>query len=345
MNLYEILIQLSSPIATPLKGDTLFGLFCWQAAYDDGILEGGLEKNLARYAERPFAVFSSAYPKIKDTGQYAFKRPALPLYSLFKDASQSRGESIRSRKENKGKSWMMVDQNLTIDLGAAQFLSDKELVKLIQSSRKAYPSCKSTSVESHGVFMETLQPHNSINRLTGSTGTGQFAPYSQAVYHGAPGLTLAVLALLDTEVCPIDKALTALERIGLTGFGKDASIGMGRFTIVSHQEVTAPPPGNANALYSLAPCTPAKDSVLDFFFQPFTRFGKHGDRLAARKSPFKTPVIMADEGAVFVPKDPEALNCRYFGRAVGGVSEAISKAMPNTVMQGYSICLPIQVEV
>ena len=49
MKLYDVTIHPLSAFGTPLKGDTLFGQFCWQVAYDPGLVDGGLEKNLDRY--------------------------------------------------------------------------------------------------------------------------------------------------------------------------------------------------------------------------------------------------------------------------------------------------------
>ncbi|OEU64697.1 MAG: hypothetical protein BBJ57_08095 [Desulfobacterales bacterium PC51MH44] len=105
MKLYEIIIKPVSGFGTPLKGDTIFGHFCWQAAYDASLLNGGLDKWIACYRERPFAVFSSAWPKLVDNGKffYAFKRPDLPLSFLFPPLSDDRKKVFEELKENKKK--------------------------------------------------------------------------------------------------------------------------------------------------------------------------------------------------------------------------------------------------
>jgi CRISPR-associated protein Csm4 len=96
-----------------------------------------------------------------------------------------------------------------------------------------------------------------------------------------------------------------------------------------------------NACYTLAPCVPEKDTFVEMFFTPFTRFGRHGDVFAKSSNPFKNPVIMADESAIFIPKSRESFNKPYIGRAVID----ISKAEPRTVMQGYSLYLPVNMGV
>jgi len=75
------------------------------------------------------------------------------------------------------------------------------------------------------------------------------------------------------------------------------------------------------------------------FFAPFTRFGRHGTQLLHKGKPFKNPVVMADEGAVFLPKPGDIPKTPYIGQAVTG----ISKAMPEAVAQGYSLVLPLNI--
>jgi len=56
VKLYEVIIKPESGFGTPLKGDTIFGHICWQTAYDKNLLEGGLDRWIDCYAERPFFV-------------------------------------------------------------------------------------------------------------------------------------------------------------------------------------------------------------------------------------------------------------------------------------------------
>ncbi len=50
---------------------------------------------------------------------------------------------------------------------------------------------------------------------------------------------------------------------------------------------------------------------------------------------------MADEGAVFVPADRSVFDKPYIGSPVHDISKADNK----TVMQGYSLYIPVKVEV
>ena len=64
MKLYALTIRPLSGFGTPLKGDTIFGHFCWQFAYDSTLLNGGFQSWVDKYQQQPFAVFSSAYPTL-----------------------------------------------------------------------------------------------------------------------------------------------------------------------------------------------------------------------------------------------------------------------------------------
>ncbi|MGB9498179.1 MAG: type III-A CRISPR-associated RAMP protein Csm4 [Dissulfuribacterales bacterium] len=326
MKFYEISIKPLSGFGTPLKGDTLFGHFCWQANYDPALLDGGLEKQIEQYRETPFAVFSSAFPKISvgPKPYYALKRPEIPPSMLFPSGS-SRLEKLKQAKENKKKKWMLVEKNTCIDPAQVDFITEKQL-------------CAKFFTQTPDALIKTSsQQHNTINRMTGATGEGQFAPYSKENTYYFPGTVLAIFVLVNEETTDIKRIVKGLERIGSWGFGRDASTGLGRFAVAGHEELIL----NTDnpAFYSLAPSVPDMDIFKKVYSNTFTRFGKHGDTLACSKNPFKNPVIMADEASVFILKDKRLEN-PYIGSAVSGVS----KAMPETVVQGYTPCLPIKLE-
>jgi CRISPR-associated protein Csm4 len=314
-----------SDFGTPLKGDTLFGCFCWQAAYDRSLIKGGLDTAIKAYAQKPFAVFSSAILKVGDaTPTYVLKRPDLPLGRIFPDHGTARKEQYKTLKENKKRKWMAVENHLTVELKKVRFFKGEEL---------------------HGTFgvgpvSSSARAHNTINRLTLSTGTGAFAPYEMEALSYAPNVTLAVLVLVDEELTTAEQVQKGLCRVGKFGFGRDASIGMGRFRVESCQELSDSGSAQAQGVYTLAPCVPDSLEAERIFFSPFIRFGKHGDQLASQGHPFKNPVIMADEGAVLLNQPGAALDKPYVGKAVGG----ISKAQQTAVLQGYTPYIPITLE-
>ncbi|MFH1117876.1 MAG: hypothetical protein V1792_28480 [Pseudomonadota bacterium] len=342
MKLYEIIIEPISGMGTPLKGDTIFGHFCWQVAYEPDLVEGGLESLIGSYAARPGIVFSSAFP-ILESGQfrYALKRPDIPPTFLFPSESGNRIRNMKERKENKKKKWLLVERDLRIVPGESPCIDDRELAELALASDPNTGQDTPSEWSLPRFERAFAQPHNTINRMTGTTGTGEFAPFTADSVHYYPGTRLAVFVLVDKSITTVDRVAKALRSIGKFGFGRDASTGLGRFSVIGHGEIEFPGSGAADSLYCLSPCVPEPGTFTDAYFSPFVRFGRHGDRLGTCGLPFKNPVLMADEGAVFIPTDSRALEKRYFGRAVHN----LSRAEPNTVTQGYSVCLPMKMEV
>jgi CRISPR-associated protein Csm4 len=341
LKFYEITICPLSGFGTTLKGDTLWGHFCWQVAYDPSLVDGSLEYVLSVYDESPFAVFSSVFPKLeKESTYYALKRPDIPLSWLFPSDKSNEEEYYKNIKENKKQKWMLLGENLGINLSDACFLNDEKLLNEVtaitaEKTRKIMEAAEYENFISH-----FSQPHNTINRLTQTTGADNFAPYVKENIYYYQGTKLALFVLLDENMTDIDQIKKGLENIGRFGFGRDASIGLGRFEICESNEINVAVPQNANACYLLAPCVPEKNRFKRMYFTPFIRFGKHGDRLANVGNPFKNPVVMADEGAVFIPNDKGVFDKPYIGRAVTGVS----KAKPSSVVQGYAPYLPVKLE-
>jgi CRISPR-associated protein Csm4 len=339
MKRYVITIIPLSGFGTPLAGDTLFGHFCWQLAYDSGLAEGGLEAALARYDGRPFAVFSSAFPVVPpgkegEAEGYALPRPSLPPSWLFSESGDRR-QRIKSRKERKKSGWMLASSSLEIKVNNQDFCSSETLAKKFAGKPLGLYG-DAPVLEKH-----SERPHNTINRVTNTTGEGVFAPYSIPCSDYLPGARLAVLVLLDPEATDIDRVRQGLSRIGQFGFGRDASTGMGRFTVEGARETALRQIKGANSLYTLAPCVPTENQCQGaYYFTPMVRYGRHGDRLATSQVPYKAPVVMAAPGAVFslAPGQNAPL---YIGRAVRGVS----RIEPKTVHQGYAPCLPFRLEV
>lgn len=344
MNTYEIVIKPQTGFGTPLKGDTIFGHFCWQIVYDEGLSNRDINTLFSTYKTAPFAVFSSAFPRfsIGENSYYALKKPDLPADKMF-DLPEERGERIEKLKECKGRKWMVLEKDKEFSsFKGLRFCNDDTLLEDIKAGISEETWKKLRKTGTNNLITLSSQSHNSINRLTGTTGAEGFAPFTVEQHVYIPEMELSLFVGIDEEVLSIDQVKSGLERIGWTGFGKDASTGLGRFELGNINEIDLSKMGSEmpNSCYTLAPCVPEKDSFTKMFFSPFTRFGKHGDVLAKTGNPFKNPIIMADEGGVFMPGESEILNKSYIGSAVTN----ISKAEPGTVAQGYSLFIPVKVE-
>lgn len=343
MKLYAITIRPLSGFGTSLKGDTIFGQFCWEVAQDSALVDSDLEQCLEVYEQTPFVIFSSAFPAASEQSTqkwYALKKPDLPSHYLWKDNAGDSYTKVALRKERKKQKWMLSGPDLEVSTSGETYFSDGELAAKFANDKVGRSISAHSSKEGKFLVSHHPQPHNTINRLTNTTGTGAFAPYSQEITFYNGNICLVIFALLDEIHTNINNVVDGLTRIGNFGYGKDASIGIGRFTVTDYTEIHRAQNGDVNAVYCLGPCVPERGSYSEAFFMPFARFGKHGNSLAQSTNPFKNPVIMADDGAVFLPKNSDDLHKYFFGSAVTGVS----KIMPQTVTQGYSITIPFKLE-
>ena len=346
MKTYEITIKPLSGFGTPLKGDTIFGHICWQTAYDDKLFSRPIETLLADYSTNPFLVISSAYPIAYEgtASVYMLRRPDLPLDNLFDFSGMEKKSIIDKRKKLKAKKWMPLRESQSLEsFKDIKYLNEKELFEIFSGSLTADLQKDAWNKGVKSFIADYSQPHNAINRLTGTTGEGGFAPFAvdQKIYF--PQTELSIFVGIGDRIT-VKQVEDALIRIGEIGFGKDASTGLGKYEVCDVDEIDLKSFGSSepNACYTLSPCVPEKNVFLRSFFSPFTRFGRHGDILAKSKNPFKNPVIMADEGAILIPKEKDVFTKPYIGTAVTNISLA---AEHKAVMQGYSLYIPVRVEV
>lgn len=301
-------LALRSPLGTPLAGDTLFGQICHAAREAWGTTE--LVRLLDGYtAGRPWLVVSDGFP-------HGFlPRPTVPPLAQAKP---------EERKAAKGCRWIPLNTTA---------LSLPQLLAAAVNDQTAYGKGRQPD--------QTSAHHNTLNRLTGTTGTGEFAPYAMPQTHYAAGQKIDLWCMLDETRCDAVQLRQLLATIGATGFGRDASIGLGKFDVESIEPAVPPAPTFPTAHWTLAPCAPQGQGFdgEKSHWRVLTRFGRHGGALALGANPFKNPVLLAAAGAVFVPQG-EFTSRLFVGQGLTGVS----RAEPATVHQGYAPVLPLQWE-
>lgn len=321
MQAHRFTLQPLSAFGTPLSGDTLFGQLCWTLRHQLG--NDRLNVLLDGYTDgKPFAVISDALP----AGHVPL--PSVPSIQWQK--------SDAGRKALKTKNWLPLDAlNCPFSHWQSEAQSDADAAaRGIEASSEGGAGRRS---KGHGK-VDRAQPHNTINRQSGTTGEGLFAPYAmpQSWYHPATRLDLHVV--LDGERLTLAEFTAALDAMGATGFGRDASIGLGKFRRVEDAAAPVwPVAATANSYLTLGPCSPQGQGYCPerSFYQVVTRFGRHGDVAVQVGNPFKRPVLMAKAGAVFWPEAPDPARL-FIGQGLGGVDHPISLAMPETVQQGYA---------
>lgn len=309
--LYRASISLHGAFGTPLSGDTLFGQLCWAAREHLG--EDALKKLLDGYTTgRPWLVVSDGFPA------GFLPKPTLPQsFEPVADTSE--------RKAAKARRWIPAEA------------TDKPLASMLGtavSDEVAYGGNKPVDV---------AQPHNTLNRLSGSTGTGEFAPYTQQQTFFAKGQQMEIYLVLDKTCMPLETLQKLLTAVGLQGFGRDASIGLGKFTLNAIEPYQFALNRDANAGLTLAPCAP-QGQAFDAdksYWRVITRFGRHGSSYALAANPFKTPVLLAATGALF--SGGKSSSEPFIGQGLGG-SGLISKVEPGTVQQGYAPVIAISME-
>lgn len=308
---YLARLALATPLGTPLAGDTLFGQLCWALREAAGAAE--LARRLDGYPQgRPWLIVSDGFP----AGH--LPKPTLPQH--YEPAGKP-----EERKAAKKKRWIPAAR-----------------------AGEALPALLASAVDDDAAYgkapVRGAQPHNTLNRLTGTTGEGAFAPYTQPQTFHAPGQRVDVHLVLDEERVSADEARRLLAAIGASGFGRDASIGLGKFSVEALEPATLPAPAAANAFWTLAPCAPQGGGFDGgrSYWRVLTRFGRHGNALALAGNPYKTPVLLAATGAVFAARGEFAPR-PFVGRGLGG-DGSLSKSEPATVHQGYAPALPIRLE-
>jgi CRISPR-associated protein Csm4 len=312
MDAMHLRLRPGSAFGGPIKGDTLFGQLCWAARNRWG--ESRLAELLVGYTQgQPFAVCSDAFP----VGH--LPRPALPLHR-YKPLAETDRKAVKRRR------W--------VPLAAL----DRPVEEWLGHCRSDAEVAADLGGESGRLVEVHAQHHNSIHRLTGTTGGAEFAPYTQEQHWFAAGIDLHVYMLVDPSRLAAADAALLLTDVGRIGYGRDASIGLGKFDLVGAPE-TSPLPtrATANACFTLAPCAPQGlgFSAAASHYELFTRFGRHGDVAVHTGHPFKAPVLLAQTGAVLarseLPAEP------FLGQGLGG-DGSLSKApgFEGTVQQGYA---------
>jgi CRISPR-associated protein Csm4 len=305
METLSLRITPRSAFGTPPRGDTLFGQLCWSVRRRYG--SARLAELLVGYTDgRPFAVVSDAMP-----AGYV-PRPMLPLSWLGDIKAEE-------RKVVKKRTWLPMEAVSD----PAGWLKDACTLELSR---------------------ERAQPHNSISRVTGTTGRGDFAPYQTAqLWYYDKGSALDCRIVHDPARIDAAAIVELFADMGAFGFGRDATIGLGRFDVSRNGDGMPAYRADGTSYLTLAPSVPqgAEWDAERCFYQPFTRFGRHGAEVAVETGkPFKTPILMATTGAVLTPLKFSSQS--FVGRGIGG-DGTLSKSIPETVHQGYAPVVCIRV--
>ncbi|MDR0579382.1 MAG: hypothetical protein LBG21_02155 [Campylobacteraceae bacterium] len=173
--------------------------------------------------------------------------------------------------------------------------------------------------------------HNSINRKILTTDNENFAPYAlQEVIMSEKD----IYCLIDEGQFSKNELNEVFEMLRDYGYGKDTSIGKGRFTFSDFIDVTQMIQKSSTAFMTLSPFSPQGLPCKDIYYELFTRFGKKG-ALRAKENPFKRPLLLADTASVVIFDEP--CEKQYIGKAIG-----VHSTHKDIVHQGYAITVAIK---
>lgn len=256
--------------------------------------EAKLEELLRSYDESPFLIVSDGFAKNH------LPKPTLPSYLL--------NENLENKKENRKKIWLSLS-----DLQNLNFINAK------------------TDLEINNIKNRSLVVKNSINYKTFMTdNSGVFAPYSEEE------ISLSktdIYFLLDKTKFSLEELQKSFLTLSKIGYGKNSSIGKGFFKFEEFNEVKIENI-STNIFMTLSPSSLENQDLKECFYEPFTRFGKHGAMLSNSK-PFKKPILLANTASVVIFERKE--DKQYIGKSIKGHS-----SFDKTVHQGYSILIPLK---
>jgi len=325
MRLLRATITPSSNFATRLKGDTIFGHICWAVRFGFG--QERLGDLLANYDGTPFLIASDAFPS------GFLPKPSLPM-NFFIPPNDKNSDKKSIRK----KIWLTMDNLISGNFGAA--LTKEAMFKALAKENDEFKEFRNNISRQNTKFDalgESVTMHNSISRLTGTTGE-DFAPFSRAEF-ALRGVPHDIYFLIDETQFSEAELQSTLQMLANMGFGADTSIGKGRFSVDKICEICATKSKNfetSNAVMTLSPSILAgvnldENAGEQAFYTTFTRFGKIG---FDAPNPFKNPILFADTGAVITRKFDA--NKPYIGKSVRN----IAPNRDHIVQQGYAIVLP-----
>jgi len=224
-------------------------------------------------------------------------KPSLPSTLL--------GEDSEKKKENRKKIWLSLK-----DLQNGDFLNAID-------NKDAKNNDKTVTVM-----------RNAINYKTFTTGGDGFDPYGES----ESKISQKDIYFLVDDNFSLQELDETFKLLSQLGYGKDTTIGKGRFEFDTFKEVSLD--YTSTTFMTINPFSPKDLVCKNIYYEPFTRFGKHGAELA-NTNPFKKPLLLADSGAVV--EFDLSQEIQYIGKVIKGHS-----SYENTVHQGYSIVIPIK---
>jgi CRISPR-associated protein Csm4 len=289
---------------SPLHSDTLFGAFCWSYKYLHG------EEELLKFCR----MYRDGNPPIIFSNGFAEGLLPMPLINIptniKKDVEKNKEEKLKiytKRKIAKKLEWLKLE-NFNI------FISGKKSMTKVNKQ-----------IES------TVSYGNQINRLTDTVNDdGEGGLFTRNEYYTKGNMDIYLK--IDSQW--VDRFLESAELMISLGIGADKSVGKGIFTTVSFGKFDDfNIPDNPNAFVTLSNYIPSANDPTNGNYKTFVKYGKLDREFARSEAPFKKPLLMISEGAIFYTDKVK----EYYGRVV--TNAAVYNE--NIIQNGYVFVLPM----
>jgi len=307
MTLYRIRFKILSAVVTPLKGDTIWGHIVWGIANHEG------DEAVAKFLEQeksctPELVVSSAFPagmicralrppeerkESFGTEEYSeIKEKKKIKYESASDYFHDTEAPVNAVTENPFKSITVMHN--TIDRSTNTAIKEKKNIKYESASDYFLDTQAPVNAVTENPFKSITVMHNTIDRSTNTVMEGGLYSSEEKWIGKDTEWDLYILSSYSPE--------RVKELVGWAfenGYGADASTGKGRIDEIKSGPIQVKPKNSGKHYMALGPFTDPKNELKDIRADIFVRSGKVGGAFAASLSPYKKPVVLYDEGAVF----------------------------------------------
>jgi len=284
----KITVKFTTPFITELQSDTIFGHFAWGLSYKD---EDKLNNLMKNFKSEPFIVFSDGIIK-----GYLPK----PLFSSFLPGCDELEYAKQVKK--------------------AKYIAKEEIFNNIDSlnAEKIFEAVKNQELSLKTKV--ALTQKNSVNRLSNLVEEGLYTikeKFSEDEYEIYFKYRNDLMDRKDIE--------EIFELISNLGYGKDRSVGKGRFKFEIKWDFDERSYFTDKKRYylNLSTCFYNPDNIAVIYGKSITKFPRAGGFYA--NEPFKNPAIMYLPGSIFIVN----------GEVIGGAENLYNKA--NHYQNGFSI--------
>ncbi len=321
MSAYRIRLRLHGPLATPLHSGTLFGHLCWAKRLRES--DAALTAWLAALTESPL-LLSDALPH---------DRLPRPLLQPGDRPEPAAGESrqaflhrLQQDKQLRKTAFIPVADFLELRVGLSEAGLLARLRRRAAELERAEPA--QSRRRSRPLSLTVRQPHNTIDRLTGTTPETGGLYFMDEEWRRDTAADMDIYARGEIG----GEELQALfDTVGEFGFGRDANLGRGRFATTVELVDPRLFAHDGNRLLSLSHGVLTPNMAAPFY-KLHTHYGKLGGLYAGgERSPFKYPLLLTRPGATFSPADAGP-----FGALLAGVHPH----HPEIHQNAWHLCLP-----